>query len=114
MKGKTTRHSAILLLVVSAVILGACSGPLPSNAKDTVLNGFELEDKARISSVKKIGFVGHSSGAHRWRAVWRGDARRGLWSDGWSARAQRPRSQTHHLGPASGGRGRLSGGHLPS
>jgi hypothetical protein len=43
----------IAVLVVLAAILAGCGDPLPSDAKESVLSGFELEDKARINSAKK-------------------------------------------------------------
>ena len=53
MKNKVTICGrAILAFIVLATLLAGCSDPLPPEVKETVLSGFELEDKARINSAK--------------------------------------------------------------
>jgi hypothetical protein len=42
----------ILVFILLATLLAGCGDSLPPDVKETVLSGFDLEDKARINSAK--------------------------------------------------------------
>jgi hypothetical protein len=44
----------ILAFILPATLLAGCGDPLPPDVKETVLSGFDLEDKARINSAKNV------------------------------------------------------------